>query len=228
MMPLRDARVHLLVLHWGDPAVTLTCLASLRACAPADTEVVVIDNGTPDHSGETLASEYPEFTHLRNETNLGFAGGNNVGLRRALERGAQCALLLNNDAEIRPGAVEALVRAADADPRVGLINPKILYAEPEGMIWYAGGSHSLWRGHSSHIGRGEIDRGQHDTACDVSFVTGCALLVRRALLEEIGLLDESLFMYAEDLDLGLRARRAGWRLRYEPGATVIHHERVRR
>lgn len=221
------ARIHVIVLHWGDPAVTASCLDSLRDLPESLAEVVVIDNGTPDRSGERLAESHARFTHLRHERNLGFAGGNNAAMRRALERGAEAVLLLNNDAELTPGALISLSAALE-QPRVGLVNPKILHHDPPQTIWYAGGKHSLWAGHSRHCGRGESDRGQHDRAGEVTFVTGCALLIRREVLEQVGLFDESLFMYAEDLDLGLRARRAGWRLWYEPAATVIHREKVLR
>lgn len=221
-------RVTAIVLHWGDPAITAKCLESLRRSAVHGLDVLVIDNGTPDRGGERLARDFPMFTHLRNEANLGFAGGNNVGLRRALDSGAEFALLLNNDTEVRPGAIEALVAAAEADPRIGMVNPKILHHEPRGLIWFAGGRHSLWTGQVRHLGRGEGDRGQWDRPGPQSFATGCALLVRRATLEQIGLLDESLFMYAEDLDWSLRARRAGWTLWFEPRAAVTHREAVLR
>jgi GT2 family glycosyltransferase len=190
--------------------------------------VVVIDNGTPDRSGEGLVSAFGEFTHIRNERNLGFAGGNNVGLRRALEMGVDHALLLNNDAVAKPDFLEPLVACAEEDERVGLVNPKILHADPPGTIWFARGEHSLWTGTARHVDRHRRDDPEDRGVREMTFATGCALLIPRRTLERVGLFDESLFMYAEDLDLSIRVRRAGLKIMSVRHSRVVHREPVRR
>jgi GT2 family glycosyltransferase len=226
--PLIMPRVTIIVLHWGDPRVTAACLESLRQVHRDGMEVLVIDNGTPDRSGEGLRREFPEFVHHRIEANQGFAGGNNVGLRRALEAEAEFALLLNNDTEVAPDFLDRLLEAAAANPRAALLTPKILCADPPGVIWFARGRHSLWTGLAQHADRHRRDDPSDTAVEEITFATGCALLIRLAALREIGLLDESLFMYSEDLDLSIRARKAGWTILSARAARVVHHEPVQR
>jgi GT2 family glycosyltransferase len=204
------------------------CLASLRETTHPNTRPVLVDNGTTDRSGEALAAEFPEALFIRSEQNLGFCGGNNLGARAALDDGADHVLFLNNDTEIAPDAIAHMVETMERNPAIGALNPKILYADPPDMIWYAGGTHSLWLGRNQHTGWGEIDRGQFDQPREVTFISGCAFHMRREVIERVGLFDERLFIYAEDLDLGVRIRRAGWKLWCEPRALVVHHEKVRR
>lgn len=220
--------VHVIVLHWGDPGVTAACLESLRSVTYRPLQAIVIDNGTPDRSGGALAKDFPEFMHLRHDENLGFSDGNNAGLRRALDTGAAYVLLLNNDTQVEPGFLEPMVAAAEADPRVGMVNPKILFADPPGVIWFSRGAHSLWTGIPRPVDRHRADRRDDDGTIAMTFATGCALLLRATMLREIGLLDGALFMYAEDLDLSIRARQAGWKIVNVRKSRVIHHEAVQR
>jgi GT2 family glycosyltransferase len=221
-------RVHIIVLHWGDRAVTALCLQSLARITCPNVEVVVIDNGTPDRGGETLERDFPQCHHIRSEANLGFAAGNNLGLRRALEAGADCALLLNNDTEVEPDFLEPLLAAVESDPAAGLVNPKILYADPAGTIWFSRGEHSLWTGLARCVDRHRADEPGDDATISMTFATGCALLIPCRVLHQIGLLDESLFMYSEDLDLSIRVRRAGLKILNVRSSRVVHHEKVQR
>ena len=221
------ARVHVIVLHWGETSVTAACLASLQEITYPAAQVLVIDNGTPNRGGEALIRDFPKFAQVRNESNLGFAGGNNVGLRRALEMGTDHALLLNNDAVVKPDFLEPLVACAEEDARVGLVNPKILYADPPGTIWFARGEHSLWTGTARCVDRHRRDDPEDRGVREMTFATGCALLIPRRTLERVGLFNESLFMYAEDLDLSIRVRRAGLKIMSVRHSRVVHQEPVR-
>jgi hypothetical protein len=131
-------------------------------------------------------------------------------------------LLLNNDTEVDPRFLSELVRAAEADPKIGVAGSKIYYFSEPKRLWYAGGSVDLWKGDTHHIGENELDAGLYDVAQDTGYVSGCAMLIRRKVLEEAGPLDERMFLYYEDSDYCLRARRHGYRVVYVPSSIVWH------
>jgi GT2 family glycosyltransferase len=184
--------------------------------------VLVVDNGSTDGSAEAVRREFPEVEVLETGANLLYAGGNNAGITRALANGARQIVLLNNDTVVDPDCIAALSAHLEADPRIGIVGPKILYADASDRIWYAGGELSFWRGELWHRGIREVDRGQYDQPGDTGYVTGCCLMIRREALEQAGMLDERFRMYAEDADLCMRVRRAGFSIRYEPAARVWH------
>jgi GT2 family glycosyltransferase len=179
----------------------------------------VVDNGSTDGSADAVAERFPEVELIRVGVNLGFAAGNNVGIRRALERGADWVLLLNNDATVEPGLVEALEAAAAARPDAGVLACKVLFAD-SGRLWYAGASFDPLLGRSSHEGFGERD--EPGELGDTGRATGAAMAVSRAAIEAAGLLDEELFLYAEDLEWCLRIREAGFAIVFVPDARVRH------
>jgi GT2 family glycosyltransferase len=208
-----------IVLNWNGEALIAECVDSLLAQTYLRLEILVVDNASTDRSVSLIRERYGEKVRLIvNPENLGFAAGNNVGIAAA--RGAY-VLLINNDAVADPGWVEALVREAEADPRVGMCASKILTYDDPRVIDSAGlllSRDGLGRGR----GRLQHDVGAFDTPEDALLPSGCAALYRRAMLDEIGLFDEAFFMYCEDLDLGLRGRLAGWRCRFAPDAVVRH------
>jgi GT2 family glycosyltransferase len=215
--------VAVVVLTWNGRDLTLDCLRSLAAVKTANLRVLVVDNGSTDDTVAAVRAQGdPRVTVLENGANLGFAAGNNAGIRRALDSGADFVLLLNNDTVVDPDFVDHLLAGARANPDVGIAGPKIYFFDPPDRIWFAGGEVSMWRGTARHIGIRETDRGQHDRARDVDYVSGCALLARRAVFERVGLLDPGYRAYFEDADLCARATRAGFRVRYVPAAKVWH------
>jgi GT2 family glycosyltransferase len=167
-----------------------------------------------------------EVVLVRTGANAGFAAGNNVGLRYVLARGdADYVWLLNPDTVVDPDALGALVGAAEADPRVGMVGGKLLYYHAPGRVQAAaGGRLARWNGSTRLDGEGDPDDGRWDRPGEPGYVHGACLLVRTALVREVGLLDEAYFMYSEEVDWCLRARRAGWRTAYAPGARVWHKE----
>jgi len=218
-----NAIVAVIVLNWNGLEDTRACLASLTAQTYPQLCVTVVDNASEDGSGAILAREFPAFTHIANAQNLGFTGGNNAAMERAIAHGAAFVLLLNNDATLAPDAVACLVATAQADLRAGMIGPKIFYADPPDLLWYAGGAINFGeRFPFRHTGDGEPDRGQYDAPGPTDFVTGCCLLARTETIRAVGLLDPAFGYYGEDLDWCLRARRAGWHLLYEPRARAWH------
>lgn len=202
------------VLSWNGREDTLAALESLRGI-----QTVVVDNGSSDGSPDAVAERFPDVELVAAGVNLGFAGGNNVGIRRALDRGADWVLLLNNDASVEPGLADALAAAAAERPDAGVLACKVLLAESD-RLWYAGAGFDPYLGRSRHQGFGEPDR--PGRLRETVRATGAAMAVSRAAIETAGLLDEELFLYAEDLDWSLRIRQAGFAVVYVPDARVRH------
>jgi hypothetical protein len=213
------------ILNLNGGEVTADCLRSLRDSEYRDFRVIVVDNGSTDGSPERLRAEFPEVDLIEAGRNLGFTGGNNVGMRRALEQGAHIIMLLNNDTIADRGFLGALASRIESAPGIGAVTPRILFHEPSDRIWCAGGDYSLWRGIARHRGlRAHRDDLRYANPGEATFATGCALCVRREVVEQIGLLDDDLFIYNEDTDYSVRILRAGWRIAYEPAALLWHRE----
>ena len=206
-------RLVAVVLSYNGRDDTLAALESLRGI-----ETVVVDNGSADGSAGAVAERFPEVELVRAGVNLGFAGGN-VGIRRALDRGAEWVLLVNNDALVEPGLVDALTAAARARPDAGVLACKVLFADSD-RLWYAGAGFDPILGRSRHEGSGEPD--VPGALADTRRATGAAMAVSRAAIEVAGLLDEELFLYAEDLEWSLRIAEAGFAVVYVPDAKVRH------
>ena len=220
---VRAPPVIIVVLNWNGLADTLACLESLSQLDYPCYRVVVVDNGSTDRSVSAIREQFPAVTIIETGENLGFAGGNNVGLRHALRQGADYALLLNNDTEVAPDFLSLLVKAAETDPQVGMAGPTIYYYDRPEVIWSAGGEIDWRRGCTRMVGLDERDDGQFGRAPrEVDFVTGCAVLVRATVLRQAGLLDERFFMYYEEVEWCVRTRRAGFRIVRVPQAHVWH------
>lgn len=215
-------RVAVIILNWNGWEDTLDCLASLERLDYLNYEVVVVDNGSTDGSEIKIRDAYPGITVLRTGENLGFASGNNAGIRYALEKGADHVWLLNNDTVVDPKALSHLVDEVVSDASVGMVGSKIYYYHPPDLIWFAGGTVNKLTGRTRHIGFNEKDSGLWETPRDVDYVSGCSMLVGRSVIGSVGLMDEMFFMYFEDLDWCTRAKRGGWRVKYQPGSLVWH------
>lgn len=206
------------VLNWNGGDDTLAALESLDGV-----DAICVDNGSDDGSPDRVAARFPSVELIRTGVNLGFSGGNNVGIRRALARGADWVLLLNNDAVADPGLPAALAAAAAARPDAGVLACKVFFADPPDVLMYAGGRVNLRLGYwGRQDGFGQRDDGRFDAMRDVDRATGAAMAVARAAIERAGLLDESLFAYAEDTEWCLRIREAGFGIVFAPDAKVWH------
>jgi len=199
------------VLSWNGGEDTLAALRSLDGI-----ESICVDNGSTDGSDHAVAVQFPSVELIRTGANLGFAGGNNAGIKRAIERGADWVLLLNNDATAEAGLAAALADAATARPDAGLLACKILLEDGR-RVQYAGATFNARLGYS-----GRVATSGPEVVRDVDRADGAALAVSRAAVERAGLLDEALFMYVEDVDWSLRIRRAGFGVVFVPGARVRH------
>ena len=213
-------KVAAVILNYRTPRDTLEAVTSLEAAGYENLEVIVVDNAPKGEWSDTFLQEHPRVIFLSTETNLGFSGGCNVGIRRALEEEADYVLLLNSDALAGPEMVTELVRLAEIHDQAGILGPVILFNDHT-RVWYQGGTLSRILGYTRHPGMGK----SQETEIDVfptDFVPGTAMFIRRAVFEEVGLLDEDYFLYVEDVDLSERARRANFEVVYCPSAIALH------
>ena len=198
----------------------MECLDSLAGLTYPGWFAVLVDNASDDGTPEAVRRSYPDVTVIECAENTGFAGGNNIGIREALTRGAEFILLLNNDTTVDPNLLGYLVSAMTTRPTVGIAGALMLYAEPRDTVWSAGGRLD-WRGQSVQIGQGEPESAFTEIA-PVDFVVGCGLMARSALFSTVGLLDEAFFLYYEETDWCARVRDAGWEIVTQPRARLWH------
>lgn len=210
------------ILHFNRPQDTLACVTSLHASRNARLLIIVLDGGPPgDPALAVVRDSYPSIDIVCLPTNLGYAGNNNIGIDHALSRGAEWVFLLNDDTVVAPDAVAQLVEAGKSDSRVGIVGPTVYHFDEPSIIQSAGGAVTAgWD--AVHHGQNEVERGQFPTQRLVSWISGCALMVRRELIAEVGMLDERFFLYWEEVEWCLRAGRAGWHVMHAPTAHVWH------
>ncbi|HET6319935.1 MAG TPA: glycosyltransferase family 2 protein [Chloroflexota bacterium] len=223
----------LVILNYNTREHLRCCLESVRdGISMLETEVLVVDNASSDGSAEMVTSEFPWVTLIRSPRNGGYAYGNNLGLAHA--RGA-AILLLNPDTLLPHGALTRLLECLHEHPEAGVVGPKLMrpngsmhlacrrsFPTPAVAFYRVSGLSQLFP-RSPRFGRYNLTYLDPDQAMQVDSVCGACLLIRRVVVERIGLLDERFFMYGEDLDWCLRARQAGWTVRYEP-SVVVHHQ----
>lgn len=224
MNDLPQPLVAIVILTWNQRELTLDCLASLTEMDyPANRlQTIVVDNGSHDDTPAAIREQFPNVTVLENADNLGFAEGNNVGIRHALQGSAQYIMLLNNDTIVGHEMLTNLLAVMDQKPEVGIVGPKMLYFDPPDTIWCAGNQIDWRLGSSVRLQAGELDTRPDDNPKSVDFITACGILLRREVIEQIGLLDPRFFIYYEETDWCMRAKRGGWRILYVPKARLWH------
>jgi GT2 family glycosyltransferase len=207
------------VLNYNGRRYLDACLEALLAQeVDGGFEVVLVDNASEDGSAAHVRAKFPGVCVIESPVNLGFAGGNNLGIEQA--RGEH-VVLLNNDTRVRSGWLRALVETAETAPDIGAVTSKLVFMARPDTIQNAG-SLVLTDGSGGDRGTGERDFGQYDSREEVFAACGCATLLTRHMLDDVGLLDSTFFVYYEDTDLSWRMRLRGWRIIYEPTAVVEH------
>jgi len=211
------------VLNWNRPDDTISCVASVLASHGPHPHVLVVDNGSDDDSVVRLWASFGDAIEiLETGMNRYFAGGMNAGIEHALGLGAEMVLILNNDTIAAPDAISRLLDAAANHPEAGILAPAICYATDPVRIWSLGSRRLRWRPFPYEVARHTSDRGELSTPFAVDVVTGCAMLIRRCVIERIGLFDVRYRHYFEDADFCLRAEQAGFSLLVEPRARIYH------
>lgn len=215
--------VYCIILNWNGAALLPAALDTVLTMTYPNFKVLVVDNASTDGSVSLVREKYPDVILIENDENLGFGEGNNVGMRHALQAGADWVFLLNFDIEVDSQLLSELMAVAIADNRIGMLGPKIYFFNQPEVFWYAGGVVRFFTGEIAHRGLRETDHGQYDAIEDSDYITGCALLVRSEVLRDIGLFDPIYNpAYTEDADLSQRARLADYRLVYVPGGRLWH------
>lgn len=235
-LPINMKRVAIILVNWNGKDDTLACLASLKSLITYHVSriTIVVDNGSTDGSVVAIRNKFQNVDVIETGQNLGFTGGNNIGIRMALERGADFVWLLNNDTIVNRDALEALI-ASFTKEDIGIAGSKIYFAKgaeyhkdsyrPDQLgkvLWYGGGVIDWGNMYALHRGVDEVDRGQYDTTEETPFVTGCSMMIRKEVIDTVGILDKKLFLYFEDVDFCLRAKRHGWQCVYVPKSIIWH------
>ena len=221
--------VFILILHWQNHDVTQECLESFRTLDYKNAEVVVLDNASTNDSARRLEKEFPEFTFIFNEKNNGYGAGMNPGITYAMDHGADYIFLLNNDVIVnQPDFLTKLVQFMEDTPHAGIVGPKLLF--PDGRYQKSYNKHILamalepwWPAKATTLLRKiGFARSRENDVFRVGWLNAVALLFKRRVFEDIGIMDELYFLGAEDIDLSLRAKRKGWETWYYPKAELIH------
>lgn len=236
-------KVAVIIINYNGEKDTLECLNSLKKIIKNAYELVVfvVDNGSNSKFKVQSslfareASKVFELKIIRSEVNLGFSGGNNLGIHHAIQNKADYILFLNNDTLVHKNFIIELLKVIKQDPRIGIAVPKIyfergyefhkdLYKSNDlgKVLWYAGGVMDLRNVIGHHRGVDEVDNGQYDKEQEIDYATGCCILIKKEILEKIGLFDEKYYLYYEDSDLSQRVRQIGYKIVYVPKAIIWH------
>jgi GT2 family glycosyltransferase len=219
--PPVESLVVAVILNTNRRDDTLECLESLMASTHRTQLALVLDNQSTDGSVPAIHTRFPSVEVIELRENKGYAGNNNVGIQAALERGADWVFVLNEDTVLAPTCVRELLSVANADASIGIVGPLVYHHDEPRVIQSAGGGLSdRWEGF--HHGQNEPDIGRFQEPHSVQWITGCGILVRRAVIEQIGGIDERFFIYWEETEWCLRARKAGWRIVQVPAAKMWH------
>ncbi len=200
---------------------TLACLTSLADGRYPNHQIIVLDNASTDGSVEAIREQFPAVQIISLTENLGYAGNNNVGIEAALEQGAAWVFVLNEDTILDPDCIAKLVETGAGDPQIGIVGPMVYHFDEPDVIQSAGGQFDASM-QSAHIAQNEPDTGQFPEPHDVDWISGCAIMLRREVIEQVGALDERFFYYWEETEWCLRASRAGWRISHVPQAKLWH------
>ncbi len=234
-MKNKSYNIAVILVNWNGKQDTLTCLESLKKVdlKSNSLSITVVDNGSIDDSVSVIKKRFPEVRVIAAGKNLGFTGGNNIGIRHALQNNTDLIWLLNNDTIVDKNVL-SFTRTFD-DETVGAAGCKIYFApghefhhdrykesERGKVFWYAGGLVDWNNMYASHRGVDEVDHGQYDALQETPFITGCSFVIRSEVIQKVGMLDDIYYLYLEDLDWNLRIHRAGWKTMYIPSSIVWH------
>ena len=216
--------VSIITVNYKQAEVSNQLLASLQKLTWPELEIIVVDNNSGKDETDKIETRYANTRLIRNQENLGFAGGNNVGIKAST---GEYVLLLNNDTEVGPGFIEPMVELLEQDPRIGAVSPKIKFYDQPEIIQYAGFTPmNPYTLRMRALGNREPDRGQHDRCGETSFAHGCAMMVPRRVIQRVGLMPEEYFLYYEEHDWSSAMRSLGYKIYYQPRSEVYHKESV--
>lgn len=217
--------MYVIIVNFNGLEYTRGCLESLKKMKYPNFETLVIDNGSKELESEIIKEIFPNLIKtIRLKNNIGFAGGNNVGISYAFKEGADYFFLLNNDTVVNSDALKELVAFANKDPKIGIVGPKIFAlrnGKQTNLVQSFGAKVNVYLGETPPVG-GQVDQGQFEEPLSVDYVSGCAMLIKRTVIEDLGFLDPRYFMYVEEVDYCLRAKSRGFQIWSVPKARIWH------
>lgn len=215
-------KVAIILVNYNGDEDTLECIKSLETIQYDNKEVFVIDNASSEPTKlEESLKKFSWVHFIQLEKNIGFAGGNNVGIQHALQKGVDAVLLLNNDTVVKKDFLNRMVEVWNNDESIGVVTGKILYFADQDKTWFAGGSINLNKAKIQHLNANRKDT-QENIVKNITFATGCLMLIPCKVLEKVGALDEDYFMYTEDADYCCRIQKAGYRIVYTSYSVIYH------
>ncbi|MDD5772191.1 MAG: glycosyltransferase family 2 protein [bacterium] len=219
----KSIKVYIIILNWNQKEDTLICLNSVKKLKYDNYEVIVVDQNSKDGSKEAIKKDYPWVDLIENDDNLGFVEGNNVGIRKVLDiEKYSYFFILNNDTVVDPDCLDVLVNKAEKDKNIGIAGPKVFYFDPPNMIFSAGAMIDLKHFEIHHRHEKELDKEDETAPIEVDYISGCSLLIKKEVIDKIGLMDPRFFIYYEETDWCYRTRRAGYKVLYIPTCKIWH------
>lgn len=215
---MSNSSVAIIIVNWNTYAYSKSCLEQLASLSYKNFKIFLVDNGSDDQSGEILHQEFPYVNYSRNQQNLGFTGGNNVGIRLAISSGFDYIFLLNNDTYFDKGFLDPLVKFLDQNPEVGAVQPLIYEKIKQKKVWHAGGQFNTFTGSTTSI-KVEVELSD---PYESEWLTGCAFMIRSQVITDIGSLNPTYFAYFEDVDWSFRIKSYGKTLFIVPSAVLFH------
>ena len=215
-------KVFIIILNWNGYNDTRDCIESTKKINYPNYELLIIDNSSEDGSEEKIRAIYPDLTLIQTGENLGYAGGNNVGITYAFNHGADFIVLLNNDTIVDKLFINELVTATKKDPMIGIASSIIYFYDKPEIIWFAGSAFNLKTGWSKHIGHNQKDTGQFKSVVEINKACGCAMMITKDVYLKVGLMNPDYFCYCEETDWCIRAKKAGFKVVLVPASKVWH------
>lgn len=225
-MKKSDNKICYVILNYNSFDDTKACITSLSNQTVKSFDILIIDNNSSDNSLKYLQTEFPDLIFIKNEKNLGFTGGCNIGIKFCIEYGYEYIFLLNNDTIAHPKLMENIYSYINVNHNVSLITGTIFYKEFPNKLWYAGGKIDYFRLKGIHLqinnNLDEVDLSLKQTDNDITFISGCMMLIKSDVFSKIGLLDDYFFANYEDVDFCIRANSSGLTMAYLPEAIIWH------
>ncbi|HSW96467.1 MAG TPA: glycosyltransferase family 2 protein [Candidatus Saccharimonadales bacterium] len=219
---MKEPLVCIIILNWNGLEDTIDCLNSVLKIDYPNYKIILVDNGSKDNSVKELQKKFSKIPLIINKENLGYAEGNNVGMRYALKQKPAYILFLNNDVTVDKKWLRILVDYAEKHPKVGIVGPKIYYSAKPDTIWFTEGKIDYDKGPFIHVDQGRKDTKENSIAKKVDYINGCSLLIKTAIIKKIGAFDKKYFAYVEDIDLNLRVQKLGYESHIVPNSKIWH------
>lgn len=214
-------KVFLIAINYNGLEDTMEFISSVNHIEYPNYHIVIVDNASTKGDLDSIpVGEH--LTVLRSDKNLGFSGGNNLGIDYALKHGADYIVLINNDTVVEPDFLNNAIAYLQENPNIGVLTGKIMYAKQQNSFWYAGGILNYWRGRAYHIGSNEEDQGQYNQIREISFCTGCLMIIPRGAIIDVGMMSEEYFLYFEDTEYSARFTEKSYKIVYHPGVKIYH------